>query len=220
MELIDIFALVSCILLVICGLSYGVAFIRRNNYLLGLEFLIVGISASNFTTFIATGWQANYNVAIFLDAFSRGVGVPIIATLGLMAVAHNYKPSLAKDISLFVAGFAATCVYFLSGIVKESLPYFYMFMWSIYTLYLCYFTWRLARAGEVLHALATVLGGAAGLAVALRYDFFPIPGDDTKMIFMTCAFLAWSYSIVQLYYAYGALERSRKDFSYSLVHSR
>ncbi|HCF0446458.1 TPA: hypothetical protein NH694_004693, partial [Pseudomonas aeruginosa] len=107
------FALLSCILLVISGLFYGAAFIRRKNYLLGLEFLIVGISASNFTTFIATGWQANYNIAIFLDAFSRGVGVPVIATLGLMAVTHDYKPSPAKDILIFVAGFAATGVYFL-----------------------------------------------------------------------------------------------------------
>ncbi|HCF5750998.1 TPA: hypothetical protein NIH39_002090, partial [Pseudomonas aeruginosa] len=150
------FALLSCILLVISGLFYGAAFIRRKNYLLGLEFLIVGISASNFTTFIATGWQANYNIAIFLDAFSRGVGVPVIATLGLMAVTHDYKPSPAKDILIFVAGFAATGVYFLSGIIEGFLPYFYVFMWSAYTLYLCYFTLQLARAGEALHTLATI----------------------------------------------------------------
>lgn len=220
MEFRDFGALFSCILLVVCGLGYGVAFVRRKNYLLGLEFLIVGISASNFTTFIATGWQANYNIAIFLDAFSRGVGVPVIGTLGLMAVTHNYKPSAVKDILLFVAGFAATCIYYLSGLVTDSLAYFYVLMWSLYTLYLCYFTWRLARAGEVFHALATVLGGVAGLTVALRYDFFPIPGDDTKMVFMTFAFLTWSYSIVQLYYAYGALERSKRVSSHSLVHSR
>jgi hypothetical protein len=219
-ELRDLGALVSCILLVVCGLGYGMAFVRRKNYLLGLEFLVVGISASNFTAFIATGWQANYNVAIFLDAFSRGVGVPVIATLGLMAVTHGYKPSIAKDLLLFVAGFAATCVYYLSGIVNDTLAFFYLLMWSLYTVYLCYFTWRLARAGEVFHALATVLGGAAGLTVALRYDFFPIPGDDTKMVFMTFAFLTWSYSIVQLYYAYGALERSKRVSSRSLVHSR
>lgn len=120
MEPRDLFALLSCILLVISGLFYGAAFIRRKNYLLGLEFLIVGISASNFTTFIATGWQANYNIAIFLDAFSRGVGVPVIATLGLMAVTHDYKPSPTKDILIFVAGFAATGVYFLSGIIEDS----------------------------------------------------------------------------------------------------
>ncbi|MFK0090334.1 hypothetical protein ACIQUS_23955 [Pseudomonas sp. NPDC090755] len=213
------FALVSCVLLVVCGLYYGAAFIRRRNYLLGVEFLIVGISATNFTAFIATGWQANYNIAIFLDAFSRGVGVPVIATLGLMAVTHNYKPSAAKDVLLFLAGFVAAATYFLSSAFNASLPYFYVLMWSAYTLYLSYFAWRLARAGELLHALATFLGGAAGLTVALRYDFFPIPGDDTKMIFMTFAFLAWSYSIVQLFYAYGALQRSRKVSSCAMLHS-
>lgn len=219
MELIDLFALIACVLLVMSGLGYGVAFIRRKNYLLGVEFLIVGISATNFTTFIATGWQANYNVAIFLDAFSRGVGVPVIATLGLMAVTHNYKPSPAKDVILFLVAFAATAIYYLSTSFKEALPYFYVLMWSLYTLFLVYFIWRLVRAGESLHALATLLGGAAGLTIALRYDFFPIPGDDTKMIFMTCAFLTWSYSIVQLFYAYGALQRSTKVSSHAMLHS-
>jgi hypothetical protein len=215
-ELIDLFALISCVLLVVCGLGYGIAFIRRKNYLLGVEFLIVGISATNFTTFIATGWQVNYNVAIFLDAFSRGVGVPVIAMLGLMAVTHNYKPSPAKDVILFLAAFAAAAIYYLSTSFKELLPYFYVLMWSFYTLFLVYFIWRLVRVGESLHALSTLLGGAAGLTIALRYDFFPIPGDDTKLIFMTCAFLTWSYSIVQLFYAYGALQRSTKVSSLAM----
>lgn len=211
MQPIEVLALVSCVLLMICGLSYGAAFLRRKNYLIGVEFLIVGISATNFTIFVATGWQGNYNAAMFLDAFSRGVGIPIIATLGLMAVTHNYKPSPASDVTLFLAGFAATAIYFLSSGLKEYLPYFYVLMWSAYTLYLAYFVWRLARAREPLHALATLLGGVAGLTIALRYDFFPIPGDDTKLVFMTFAFLTWSYSIVQSFYAYGALQRSTKS---------
>jgi len=208
-ELIDVIALVSCLLLVVCGLSYGAALVKRKNYLLGVEFLIVGISATNFTTFIATGWQANYSIAIFLDAFSRGVGVPIIGVLGLMAVTHNYKPSPAKDFILFLAAFTVAAIYFLSNTFKVVLPYFYLVMWAFYTVYLLYFTWRLLRVGESLHALATLVGAAAGLTIALRYDFFPIPGDDTKMIFMTCAFLTWSYTIAQLFYAYGALQRSK-----------
>ncbi len=220
MELIDVFALVSCVLLMVCGLYYGAAFVRRENYLLGVEFLIVGISATNFTVFMATDWLANYNVAMFLDAFSRGVGIPVIATLGLMAVTHNYKPSPVSDIILFLAGFAAAAIYFLSSAFKELLPYFYVLMWALYTLYLLYFIWRLARAGESLHALATLLGAVAGLTIALRYDFFPIPGDDTKIIFMTCAFLVWSYSIVQLFYAYGALQRSRDVSNKTLLHVR
>jgi len=187
-----------------------VAFTRRKNYLLGGEFLIVGISATNFTVFLVTGWLVNYNAAMFLDAFSRGVGIPIIATLGLMAVTHNYKPSLASDVLLFLAGFAAAAIYFMSNSFKEFLPYFYVVMWLAYTAYLVYFVWLLARAREVLHALATALAGVAGLTIALRYDFFPIPGDDTKMLFMTLAFLTWSYSIVQSFYAYGALQRSKR----------
>ncbi|MBC2659052.1 hypothetical protein H7A76_26745 [Pseudomonas sp. MSSRFD41] len=214
------FALMSCVLLVICGLSYGMAFVKRKNYLLGVEFLIVGISATNFTTFIATGWEVNYNIAMFLDAFSRGVGVPIIGTLGLMAVTHNYKPSPAKDFILFLAAFTAAAIYFLSITFKPLLPYFYVLMWSLYTLYLLYFMWRLARAGEVLNALATLVGAVAGLTIALRYDFFPIPGDETKMIFMTCAFLTWSYTMVQLFYAYHALQRSATVSAHGLVDSR
>ena len=31
-------------------------------------------------------------------------------------------------------------------------------MWALYTLYLLYFIWCLVRAGEFLHALATLLG--------------------------------------------------------------
>ncbi|WCD78243.1 hypothetical protein PI990_19805 [Pseudomonas sp. TUM22785] len=219
-ELIEVGALVSCVLLVICGLYYGVAFIRRDNYLIGWEFLIVGISATNFTVFIVTGWLANYNVAMFLDAFSRGVGIPIIATLGLMAVTHNYKPSLVSDILLFLAGFAAAAIYFTSSSFKAYLPYFYVAMWLAYTLYLAYFVWRLARAKEPLHALATTVSGVAGLTIALRYDFFPLPGDDTKIVFMTCAFLTWSYSIAQSYYAYGALQRSRKNSAEALLNVR
>ncbi|MDP8772193.1 hypothetical protein QZR43_06285 [Serratia marcescens] len=220
MELIDIFALFSCVLLVVCGLYYGAAFVRRKNYLLGVEFLIVGISATNFTTFIATGWQTNYDVAIFLDAFSRGVGVPIVGTLGLMAVTHGYKPSPAKDFILFLAAFSVTAIYFLSTAFKPWLPYFYVLMWALYTLYLLYFIWCLARAGEFLHALATLLGGGAGGTIALKYDFFPILGDGTKMVFMTCAFLTWSYMMAQLFYAYCALQRSMKTSTHTMVHSR
>ncbi|MBO2006853.1 hypothetical protein J4732_10480 [Serratia marcescens] len=52
----------------VCGLYYGAAFVRRKNYCWR------GIFDSwyfrdSFTTFIATGWQTNYDVAIFLMPF-------------------------------------------------------------------------------------------------------------------------------------------------------
>lgn len=219
MEPRDLFALLSCILLVISGLFYGAAFIRRKNYLLGLEFLIVGISASNFTTFIATGWQANYNIAIFLDAFSRGWGASYRYARAngsyprLQTVARQGHPHFCSWLCRYRRLFPVWN--------HRGIPPLFLCI-HVVSLYLvsCYFTLQLACAGEALHTLATIAGGLAGLVVALRYDFFPIPGDDTKMVFMTMAFLAWSYSMVQLYYAYGALERSNKVYGQAFPRPR
>lgn len=220
MELRDILTILSCILLVLSGAIYGFKFIGKNNYLLGFEWLIVAFSGSNLLIYLLTEWKVNYSISFFLDAFSRGFGIPIVATLGLMAVTHNYKPSVLKDLVIFAASFAATFVLVLADFVREPLPYFYVLMWSCYTLYLAYFTWRLVRAGEGLHALATAVGAATALVVAIVYDFFPIPGDDNHMIFMTCALTTWSYTLIQMYYAYGALGRAMSGSSRPLVMAR
>lgn len=221
MEMKEVLAFLSCVFLICCGVVYGLKYVRlRNNYLLGFEWLIVAFSASNLLIFLMTGWQVNYSISFFLDAFSRGFGVPIVATLGLMAVTHNYKPSVAKDIMIFAASFAATFVLVLADFVKGPLPYFYLFMWSCYTIYLVYFTWRLLRAGESMHALLNALVTAAALAVAVVYDFFPIPGDDDKMVFMIYALTTWGCQIIQQYYAYATLERAKVGASPSLVQAR
>ena len=45
--------------------------------------------------------------------------------------------------------------------------------------------------------------------MACIYDFYPIPGDDTKAIFLSIALVTWSYMLIQLYYAFFALERAK-----------
>ena len=146
--------------------------------------------------------------------------MPIIAVLGLMALTHNLKPSTLNEVILFAVAFAGTFVVFTADFFNELRPYFYVIMWSIFTIYLCYFIFRLAQAGEKLHAFATTITAVFGLAVAIVYDFFPIPGDDTFMIFMTWAFITWTYAGIQLYYAYAALERSQFVSHQSFVPAR
>ncbi|MBC9251177.1 hypothetical protein A9179_12905 [Pseudomonas alcaligenes] len=214
------FGLVTCITLALCGWIYGAKFIKKNNYLLGLEWWVVAFSASNFASYMLTGWEVNYSITMFLDSFSRSFGMPIIATLGMMALTHNYKPSALKEIMLFAAAFAGTFVVFLADFFDEPRPYFYVIMWTAYSTYLAYFIMRLARAGESFHAMATAVGGVVSLAVAITYDFFPIPGDDTHMVFMTWAFITWSYGAIQLYYAYAALERAKSVSAHVLVSVR
>lgn len=221
METKEALALLSCAFLIFSGVIFGVKFVRRHkNYLIGFEWLIVAFSASNLLVFLLTGWEVNYSISYFLDAFSRGFGVPIVATLGLMAVTHNYKPPISKDITIFAVTFAATFVLVMADFVKGPLPYFYVIMWSGYTVYLAYFAWQLLRLGELMHALLTALGAAAGLAVAIVYDFFPIPGDNDKMEFMIYALTTWGVTIIQLYYAYGVLARAKMRSSQLLVPAR
>ncbi|MFW2075865.1 hypothetical protein ACG9Y7_20920 [Acinetobacter gerneri] len=217
MEIINISGLVACIVLALCSWIYGAKFLKKHNYLLGLEWCIVAFSATNFVSYMLTGWDVNYSITMFLDSFSRSFGMPIIAVLGLMALTHNLKPSSLKEAILFAAAFAGTFVVFTADFFNEVRPYFYVIMWTIFTIYLCYFILRLVQAGEKLHAIATMVTAVVSLAVAIVYDFFPIPGDDTFMIFMTWAFITWTYAGVQLYYAYAALERSQSISAQSFV---
>jgi len=210
-EFINICGLVTCVVLALSGWVYGAKFVRKRNYLLGLEWWIVAFSASNFAMAMLTASEINYAITLFLDSFSRSFGMPVIAVLGFMALTHNYKPSVSSEIILFAAAFAGTFVVYLSDFFGEIRPYFYVIMWVIYSIYIFSFIVRLARVGESVHAVAVAVGAVAGLAVAVVYDFFPIPGDDTRMVFMTLAFTTWSYGMIQLYYAYCALERANAD---------
>lgn len=157
---------------------------------------------------------------MFLDSFSRSFGMPVIAVIGLMALTHNYKPSAFKEVMLFVLAFAGTFVVFLADFFQEIRPYFYVITWSILVMYLFYFIICLVHVGEAFHALTTTITAVVSLAVAIVYDFFPIPGDDTHMIFMTWAFVTWGYAIIQLYYAYEALERAQKVSIGSFIPAR
>ena len=53
-----------------------------------------------------------YDISFFLDAFSRSVGFTLILVLGLMAVTHHYKPTIAVEIGVFGLAIVAFVVAF------------------------------------------------------------------------------------------------------------
>lgn len=193
--------------LVTTSLIYGLKFLRKRNYLLGIEWLVVTFSGTNFLLYFLGGVQFSYGISYFCDAFSRGFGIPVIATAGLMAVTHRYKPAILVDILFFVVAIAGTAVLVAADAVAQPKPYFYVVMWSAFSVYLAYFAWKLLSAGEGLHAIGVVMVLLTSQAIACIYDFYKIPGDDDRAIFFTLACLTWSLLCVVLYYAYGALER-------------
>lgn len=201
----------ACLSLAVSGVVYGTKFIRKRNYLLGLEWLILAFSSTNFLLFNITESAVLYKVAHFFDAFSRGFGVPVVAVAGMMAVTHNYKPSARQDVLLFVFSIIGTVFIMNADFMARPLPYFYLVMWGGMSVYMLYFVKRLLEIGAGLNAAALIFGIVSSSIIAVIYDFYKIPGEETNVVFnfFVLALLSWAYFGVAVYYAYCALEREQ-----------
>ncbi|MFE3960730.1 transporter [Nocardia sp. NPDC059091] len=203
--LADIWMLVS-------GFVFGVKFIRNySNYLLGIEWIIVATSGTNFLVYSLLGGDENspmYAFAHFLDAFSRSVGFTLILVLGLMKVTHRYKPSVPMDIGAFAL--AAAVGFFLHAYADRfevAAAVFYLLANVLTSLFLAYFTSRLWTAGLKKIAVRTGVATAAGFLIAAIYDFVPIPGDDqAHTYFYIAALTVWGFQLRTYYFGYRALD--------------
>ena len=197
------------VVMVAAAAIYGWKFLKQQNYLLGIEWWVVMLSGTNFFFYALSGSHFLYNISYFFDAFSRAFGFPVIAIAGMMAVTHKYKPSKFVDIALFALSTAATAILLAVDALAPIKPYFYLLMWTAYSIYLGYFTWRLLAAGKKGHALGMLVVLVTSQAIASIYDFVHIPGDDDQhTLFYIAALLTWAYALFEQYYAYGALKRA------------
>jgi len=195
------------IVLIATSLIYGLKLLKKRNYLLGGELLVVGFSATNLLINALTEVPAFLSVSLFCDAFSRAFGIPVITIAGLMVVTHRFRPSTLLDVTLFTVGLVVTVFVWQAEFLNTIKPYFYLVMWTLFSLYLLSLAVTLARAGEALQAASVVLAMLFGQIIASIYDFYHIPGDDDHVIFYSFALLAWSFLGFSLYHAYSAMER-------------
>lgn len=210
MDLRSILLLLSALALAATGFFYGYKFIKRDNYLIGVEWMLLGLSSSNAFIFFLTNSSTSFAIAHFFDAFSRAFGVPVVVPIGMMALTHKLKPSIAGDVGIFLASFAATAVMLEIKSFEPVLPYFLLFMSCLYAAYLVYFARKLLAVGETTRAIGVMIVTASCFVIACIDDFYKIPGEDTNVVFnfYTLALFTWSFMTVQLYYAYCALERA------------
>ncbi|MET8426919.1 transporter [Nocardia sp. NPDC004860] len=202
------------LLMIVAGFTTGWKFIRNyRNYLLGLEWIIVATSGTNFLIYGLVGANETspmYHLAFFFDAFSRSVGITVILVLGLMQVTHGFKPSLAVDIGVFglaIVGGLVMSIY--AGELGLAGAIFYVVMNALTTLFLLYFAWRLWNIGARGNAIAVAAVSAAAAAIAGMYDFYRIPGDDEHhTIFYILALTTWACQMVVYYFGYRALQNS------------
>ncbi|WP_063065690.1 hypothetical protein [Nocardia violaceofusca] len=211
MEIKELLFMVADLWMIFAGFFYGWKFIRRyQNYLLGLEWMIVATSGTNFLIWSAIKGSEDglmFKFACFLDAFSRSVGITLILVMGLMRVTHRYKPTLATDIGVFVLATIAG-LYFQQFHAHFALgPATYYVVVNVATsLFLIYFAGRLWAVGEKVKTVGTLAATAAGFAIAITYDFFPIPGDDElRTIFYTAALATWGTQLWMYFLGYRAL---------------
>ncbi|RAV00114.1 transporter [Mycolicibacter senuensis] len=208
----DMLFLLADVWLIVVGFYCGWTFLRNyGNWLLGLECLVVSVSATNFLVGSLLGAESGsvpFSVAFFLDAFSRSFGFTLVLVLGLMAVTHQYKPTLPVEIGAF--GLAIAGGFLLGGLDHMTLHVgpatFYLTMNLLTTLFLAYFVTRLWGIGEKRLAGWAALVTAAGTTIAVTYDFFPLPFDDElRTIFYTAALTTWGAQGLVYYLAYRAM---------------
>lgn len=203
--------LMADLAMVTAGATYGWKFLKKGNYLLGIEWLVVALSGTNFFVYSLTGSQSLYSISYFFDSFSRAFGFTLIGVAGLMAVTHKYKPSIFADCIYFVVTAVITTVLVAADFVEPFKPVFYLVMWTGFSLYLTYFAWRLLAVGERAHALGVVVVMVSCQAIATIYDFYHIPGDDDQhTLFYIAALSSWGFALFELYHAYCALERKEE----------
>ena len=206
----------ATVVLIATSFIFGLKFIKRRNFLLGGELWVVTFSATNLLINALTEAPLFLQVSLFCDAFSRCLGIPIIAIAGLAAASNRFRPSTFMDLVLFSMGAVVTVIVWTADFLTASKPYFYLVMWSVFSAYLVYFAIKLIRANERLQALNILAAMISAQAIASIYDFYRIPGDDDHVIFYTFALLTWSFLGIAMYYGYCALERAQKQ-AYSSI---
>ncbi|GEM30527.1 hypothetical protein NN3_15340 [Nocardia neocaledoniensis NBRC 108232] len=216
MSLKELLFAVADIWMIAVGFTYGIKFIRNyRNYLLGIEWIVVATSGTNFLIYglLKAGHDSPmYAFAYFLDAFSRSIGITLILVLGLMKVTHRYKPSAAVDIGAFAL---AGAVGFVLSTYAEEIgtpgKIFYIVVNVLTTGFLIYFSKRLWDIGERGHAVWAGVATACGFVIAATYDFVHIPGDDAEhTIFYIFALSTWGLQMFAYYRAYRAFDAHNK----------
>ncbi|GAA1002868.1 transporter [Tsukamurella strandjordii] len=208
----DLLFAAADIWMIAIGFICGVKFIRNySNWLIGLEWIIMATSGTNFLIYGVTKAGADspmYHIAYFLDAFSRSIGFTVILVLGLLAVTHRYHPSRAVEIGAFAL--AAVLGYFLSEFATEiGTPgkVFFLVMALGVSAFLVYYGQRLWVLGEHTHAIWVWIATALNVVVASIYDFWHIPGDDANhTLFYILALFTWGLAMLVIYRSYVAFD--------------
>ncbi|TXH57261.1 MAG: hypothetical protein E6Q93_13230 [Burkholderiaceae bacterium] len=210
MDLRELLISLSIPTMVFTGLYYGWRFLKLDNPLLGWEWVILGVSAFSM-------WMNHFGLSphflafsMFCDAFSRTVGMPIIASLGLLQLTHGLVLSTRAKVALFVGGAVVAAACRLSPQIDEWLAIGSMVIGLGFYVVIFLFARALYRRGLNGHAALVLFSSVPLTFIALLEGVIQLPGEEHNLIlnFMFLAHLTWALVFGHWFYAYRALHLS------------
>ncbi|MCY4757130.1 hypothetical protein [Pelomonas aquatica] len=205
----DLVSVIATLSLIFTGIYFGIRFLKLKNQLLGWEWIVLGFSASNILLGILLQNASFTAVGFFCDAFSRGVGFPVIATLGFVELFKGRKFSWQFDVAAFAGGAAFALAARTVWLESPTLQQFYLVAGLPFNVCMLYFAARLFAVRLVGHGIAILAGLAALWGISLlEGGYIAFPGEETNVLFnwLTIAEFVWAVVFAQYFFAYRAYE--------------
>lgn len=205
-------ALVIMILTLTCvGTYYSYRFWKIRNDILAIEWFIIGFSALCFFLYAIGISENSIKITMFFDVFSRMIGMPIIAVLGLMKATHNLKFSLRGEVVMFSAAFIVSYLLIVVEALQPILPILFFSVGILFTIYLILFAKQLFSYRITGHGYAMIAMIVMNFFVMLLQDYMHLSHDDTAVFFnkLFIEHVVWSFSFAEMFYAYSALVKAK-----------
>ena len=158
--------------------------------------------------FTASPWQ--WDLMLFLDAFSRVAGMNLLVIVGFSVVTRGFRPSLAFDAAAFgLIALAAAFVLYVD-FMDPLRPWVFLAVSVAFLPFLVQTTRSLYALGEVATARHMVVATTLLACIHGIDDLYELPGEETNVVFNFgfLALMTWSYAYGVLFHAYEALERA------------
>jgi hypothetical protein len=200
--------------LMFVGLIYGLRFLKLKNYLLGFEWIILGLSSMCGIIFLASGSVHIEQIWTFFDVFSRLFGITIIGSIGLLKVTHTIVPSHRFDAGIFALGFAASAAFIANPALEQQigLPIAELVMAAIFLTIIFIVAWQCFKRRLYLSALAMLATLILFSYVSLMGDFHELGPDGIPihLVNFSTAHLVWAFGFAAIYHSYAALARAKR----------
>jgi hypothetical protein len=206
----DIVILISLAAMVVVGWYYGYRFLKLKNDILGVEWMIIGFSATCFFVNRLGLSESSVEITWFLDLFSRLIGIPILGTIGVMKVTHGRDFTRRQEIWMFAIGLLVSAAFKVSSALQAMLPVLYLVLGVAFLALVAYMAYQAFKRGLRMHGWLMVVAVLLNLGVALLQDFAKLPDENTAIFFnqLVIEGFVWAFGLAAMFYTYEAMQNT------------